>query len=159
MSGKVPTPNPTSLHGRICSYLSLHPVPRASEVARATGADAMYVKRVARMHKVPLCPEDSRALRPRELVSREELFEQGREIDAHVLSTHEELMLYFREFARARGVPWRVAMTEAIERWMFGAKKRPLLDPAADPEVAFNGVLKPERQHEGTQLLLHLLRR
>lgn len=150
-----PTPAVTR---RVLAYLSDHPRPTAAELAIACATKAEIAARVAKIHKIRLSPPQRRTL-PRLLLTREEYFAGGKQNDEHILETHEELMLHFREFARARGIPWRVAMTEAMERWMRSNVKRVVVDQDAAGNAHNPGVLVPERTDEAVQLLLHSLRR
>lgn len=150
-----PTP---AITRRVLAYLSDHPRPTAVELAIACSTTADVAARVAKIHKIRLSPPQGRKL-PRLLLTREEYFAGGKANDDHILETHEELMLHFRDFCRARGVPWRVGMTEALERWMRSNVKRVVVDRDAAGDANNPGVLVPERTDEAVQLLLHSLRR
>lgn len=150
-----PTP---AITRRVLAYLSDHHRPTAAELAIACATTADVAARVAKIHKIRLANPQAKTL-PRLLLTREEYFAGGKANDDHVLNTHEDLMLHFREFCHARGIPWRVGMTEAMERWMRSNVKRVVVDRDAAGDASQPGVLVPERVDEAAQLLLHSLRR
>ena len=155
-SARSPGPrNKRQLMSLITAYLNDHPRPRAEECAWACGSDVSLVRETARRVRVPLASDfDQR--RDKELLDRFELVDARKSIDRRVVNSHEELLLRFREFAHARGIPWRVAMTQAVEGWMILNRRRPTLKRELQGLLAC--VLVPENIHEGAQLALQRMR-